>query len=59
MGQKTLAERKALREKVFQFLADHPDGRDCKACPIHKECSEYVNSSCGELLNYYSREEEE
>lgn len=48
-------EKKA---KVQEYLEKYADGRDCKACPIHKECSEYVNSSCGELLNYYSREEE-
>ena len=48
-------EKKA---KVREYLEKYSYGRECKACPIHKECSEYVDSSCGELLNYYSREEE-
>ena len=49
---------KETMAKVREYLEKYAGGRDCKACPIHKECSEYVNSSCAELLNYYSREEE-
>ena len=55
----TAEERKVLREKILKFLADHPKGRDCNACPVRTQCNEYEypDFSCGDLLNYFTKEE--